>query len=304
MKQTTIKKDILFEGVGLHTGSNIKVKISPAFPDTGIRFMRVDVKNSESVAVSPYSVITTQLATGIKCGDFPISTIEHLMSALYGLGVDNALIEVDGPEIPILDGSSKPIVEMILDAGIKELGKNKKFLKVNRRIRVDLQDKWIEIIPSRFFKITFGIDFNHPLLSVQKKFVNVTAESYVNDIARARTFGFKNEVESLWKMGLAKGGSLENAVVIGEEGVLNPEGLRFEDEFVRHKILDLVGDISLIGYPILGHIRAYRSGHQLNNQFARALIESTDCYSLVEMGEQHSDTEKELVLEPQGVVWS
>lgn len=303
MKQTTIKNDILIEGIGLHTGSNIKVRILPEFPDAGIRFRRVDIKNSETVTVSPYSVVSTQLATAIKCGDLPISTIEHLMSAFYGLGVDNALVEVDGPEIPILDGSSAPIVDMILRSGIKTLSKNKKFLKVNKRVKIDLQDKWIEIIPSRFFKVTFDINFDNGFLGEQKKYINVTPDSYRAEVSKARTFGFKNEVESLWKMGLAKGGSLANAVIIGEEGVLNSEGLRYSDEFVRHKILDLIGDISLIGYPILGHIRAYRSGHQLNNQFARKLLESTDCYSIVEV-ESKSYTENELVLEPQGAVWS
>lgn len=303
MKQTTIKNDILIEGIGLHTGSKTRVRILPEFPDAGIRFRRVDVKNSETVTVSPYSVVSTQLATAIKCGDLPISTIEHLMSAFYGLGVDNALVEVDGPEIPILDGSSAPFVDMILKSGIKTLSKNKKFLKVTKRVKIDLQDKWIEIIPSRFFKITFDINFENSFLREQKKYINVTPESYRAEVSKARTFGFKNEVESLWKMGLAKGGSLANAVVIGEEGVLNSEGLRYSDEFVRHKILDLIGDISLIGYPILGHIRAYRSGHQLNNQFARKLLESTDCYSIVEF-ESKSYRENELVLEPQGAVWS
>ncbi len=301
MYQTTLKKPLVFSGVGLHTGSFIKVKILPALANHGIQFIRSDKKESKPIKISPFNVFSTQLATTLKCGDFPISTIEHVMSALYGMGVDNAFIEVEGPEVPILDGSAAPIVDLISDVGIEVLNQKRKYLKVNRRIRIERDNKWIEVIPSRFFKTTFHINFDNSLIREQKAFFNVTPKVFKNEIAKARTFGFKNEVEALWKMGLAKGGSLENAVVIDGNRVMNPDGLRFNNEFVRHKILDLIGDISLVGYRIFGHIRASKSGHQMNNLFARALLESVNCYSIIELNEKNEKENGFRVLEPQGI---
>ncbi len=303
MYQTTLKNTLVFSGVGLHTGSFIKVKIIPAFANHGIQFIRSDKKDSLPVKVSPFNVFSTQLATTLKCGEYPISTIEHVMSALYGMGVDNACIEVDGPEVPILDGSAAPIVDLINDIGIEILNEKRKYLKVKRKIRIEKDGKWIEIIPSRFFKATFHINFDNSLIKEQKAFVNLTPETFKKEIAAARTFGFREDVEALWKMGLAKGGSLENAVVVDGDKIMNPHGLRFKDEFVRHKILDLVGDISLIGYRIFGHIRASKSGHQLNNLFAKTLLESNNYYSVIEISKQHK-AEKEngfRILEPQGI---
>lgn len=303
MYQTTLKNTLVFSGVGLHTGSFIKVKIIPAFANHGIQFIRSDKKDSLPVKVSPFNVFSTQLATTLKCGEYPISTIEHVMSALYGMGVDNACIEVDGPEVPILDGSAAPIVDLINDIGIETLNEKRKYLKVKRKIRIEKDGKWIEIIPSRFFKATFHINFDNSLIKEQKAFVNLTPETFNKEIAAARTFGFREDVEALWAMGLAKGGSLENAVVVDGDKIMNPHGLRFNDEFVRHKILDLVGDISLIGYRIFGHIRASKSGHQLNNLFAKTLLESNNYYSVIELNKQHK-AEKEngfRILEPQGI---
>ena len=303
MYQTTLKKTLVFSGVGLHTGSFIKVRIIPAFANHGIQFIRSDKKDSLPVKVSPFNVFSTQLATTLKCGEYPISTIEHVMSALYGMGVDNACIEVDGPEVPILDGSATPIVDLIAKTGIEILNEKRKYLKVKRKIRIEKDGKWIEVIPSRFFKATFHINFDNSLIKEQKAFVNVTPQTFKREIAAARTFGFKDDVEALWKMGLAKGGSLENAVVVDGDKIMNPEGLRFDNEFVRHKILDLVGDVSLIGYRIFGHIRASKSGHQLNNLFAKTLLESSNYYSVIELNRQHK-TEKEngfRILEPQGI---
>jgi UDP-3-O-[3-hydroxymyristoyl] N-acetylglucosamine deacetylase len=301
--QTTLKKPLVFSGVGLHTGSFIKVKILPTFANQGIQFIRSDKKESQPIKISPFNVFSTQLATTLKCGDFPISTIEHVLSALYGMGVDNAIVQVDGPEVPILDGSAFPIVELICDAGIETLKQKRKYLKVKKKIRIEKDSKWIEIIPSRFFKTTFHISFDNSLIKEQKVFFNVTTETFKNEIAKARTFGFKKDVEELWKMGLAKGGSLDNAVVVDGNKIMNPEGLRFYNEFVRHKTLDLIGDIALVGYRIFGHIRASKSGHQLNNLFARALLESTNCYSIIELSKQPKG-EKEnglRILEPQGI---
>jgi UDP-3-O-[3-hydroxymyristoyl] N-acetylglucosamine deacetylase len=300
MRQRTLKNKIEMEGIGLHSGETMKITIHPAYPDTGVCFRRSDVE-CDYVKVSPYTVSSTQLATTIMCGKHPISTIEHLMSALYGLGIDNAKIEVSGPEVPVLDGSAKPYVEQIVAAGISEQAKARKFIKFKKRIRLEKDGKWIEIIPSRFFKVTFDIDFDNESIGQQKTFVNVTPDSFMKEIASARTFGFRQDVESLWKMGLAKGGSLDNAVVIDGDEVMNPEGLRYRDEFVRHKALDLIGDISLIGFPIFGHIRAYKAGHELNNLFARTLIESVNFYSIVELPEIDPAAVNTLELKPQGM---
>jgi UDP-3-O-[3-hydroxymyristoyl] N-acetylglucosamine deacetylase len=300
MKQRTLKNRIEVEGIGLHSGETMKVTIHPAYPDTGICFRRSDV-DCDYVRVSPYTVTSTQLATTIQCGSHTIATIEHLMSALYGLGIDNAKIEVSGPEVPILDGSSLPFVEKIVDTGVSEQAKARKFLKFKKRIRLEKDGKWIEIIPSRFFKVTFDIDFENESIGQQKAFFNVTPEAFVTQIASARTFGFRQDVEALWQMGLAKGGSMDNAIVIDGDEIMNPEGLRYRDEFVRHKALDLIGDISLLGYPIFGHIRAYKSGHNLNNLFARTLIESADYYSIIELPENDPAANNNLELKPQGI---
>ncbi|MEF3255469.1 MAG: UDP-3-O-acyl-N-acetylglucosamine deacetylase [Deferribacterales bacterium] len=280
--QTTLNSEITFSGVGLHSGKEISVKISPSYGNSGIRFKRGDIPTSDPVKISPFNVYSTQLATSIKCGDFPISTVEHLMAALYGMGIDNALVEVFGQEIPILDGSSLPYVKMIREAGIKILPQKKKYLRLNRKLVIEKDGKMIEMLPSRFMKITVNIDFDNSFIGSQKAFVNITRESFEKELAPARTFGFKKDVEKLWSLGLAKGGSMDNAVVIDDDRVLNPEGLRMPDELVKHKALDLLGDISLIGYRFFGHIRTYRSGHMINNIFARSLLISTDLYTIEE----------------------
>lgn len=301
MKQTTIGRIVSLRGIGLHSGQDVTMRVLPAFPDTGIRILKTDTRGLKDVQVSAYNVTSTELATSLGEGDSAVKTIEHLMSAFYGIGIDNALVEVEGPEIPIMDGSAKPITQMLIDAGIKCLAKPRKYLKINKKVRLEYNEKWIEIIPSRFFKVTLAIDFENSFIGQQKCFVKITPESYLNEISGARTFGFKNEVERLIQMGYAKGGSLENAVIVSEDGVLNEGGLRYEDEFVRHKILDLIGDISLVGYRILGHIRGYKTGHHLNNLFARELLQRTDAYTIYE-AEDLNIEDKELVLEPQGIV--
>lgn len=300
MKQRTLKNVIEMESIGLHTGEKMRVTIHPAYPDTGICFRRSDVE-CEYTKVSPYTVTSTQLATTIQCGNYTISTIEHLMAALYGLGVDNAKIDVSGPEVPVFDGSANAFIEAILNTGITEQAKARKFLKFKKRIRLEKDGKWIEIIPSRFFKVTFDIEFDNESIGQQKGYFNITPDTFAKDVAPARTFGFRHEVEQLWQMGLAKGGSLDTAVVLDGTEVMNPEGLRFRDEFVRHKVLDLVGDISLLGYPIFGHIRAYKSGHNLNNLFARTLIESANFYSIIELPETDPALINNLGLKPQGI---
>jgi UDP-3-O-[3-hydroxymyristoyl] N-acetylglucosamine deacetylase len=284
--QTTICSEIRFSGIGLHSGKEIQVRVHPAPADFGVRFKRGDVLNSESVKISPFSVLSTQLATSIKCGELPISTIEHISAAFYGMGVDNVLVEVFGAEVPILDGSALPFVNMINEVGIKTLTRKRKYLKINRKIVIEKDGKLIEMLPSRFMKITTHIDFDNPFIGYQKAFVNITPETFARELAPARTFGFKKDVEQLWSLGLAKGGSLDNAVVIDNDKVLNPGGLRMPDELVKHKALDLLGDLSLIGYRFFGHVRAYKSGHLINNIFARSLLISTDLYSIIEMEEE------------------
>lgn len=302
MKQTTIDKPISFEGLGLHSGQQVSMRIIPAYPDSGVRILRTDSMDSMEMHLSPFNVNSTELATTIGTGSSSVKTIEHLMSALYGLGIDNAIVEVKGGEIPIMDGSAKPLCEMIMNAGIRQLAKPRKFIKINKKIRLDYQEKWIEIIPSRFFKVTLTIDFDNPLIGLQKSFLKVSPESYLQELAGARTFGFKSEVERLRQMGLAKGGSLDNAVIVSDEGILNEGGLRYEDEFVRHKMLDLIGDISLIGHRIFGHIRGYKTGHQLNNLFARELLKRKDAYTICDAEDTIITEDKNLVLEPQGSV--
>lgn len=288
--QTTLKKPFHIEGIGLHSGKEFRADVLPAPADTGIRFKRTDVRYCDYTRVTPYTVSSTQLATTINCGELPISTIEHLMSSLYGMGIDNAYVEVSGPEIPILDGSAAPIVKAILESGIKSQGRPRKYLKVIRPVSIDMDGKVVEMVPSDNFRITFELDYPHPSIGRQVFTYDYKPETFPSEIALARTFGFKREVEALRSMGLAKGGSLENAIVLGEEeGVLNPEGLRAADEFVRHKILDMFGDLSLIGYRLEGDIKAVRSGHQVNNVFARALLEATNSYEITERKEAFAD---------------
>ncbi|BAI79545.1 UDP-3-O-[3-hydroxymyristoyl] N-acetylglucosamine deacetylase [Deferribacter desulfuricans SSM1] len=301
MYQTTIKDKLIFSGKGLHSGKFVKAVVYPALPDNGITIRRADIPGSEPIKLNPYNVVSTVLATTVNCGNYKIATVEHILSAVYGLGIDNIHIDVYGEELPILDGSAAAFVDQFINVGIKQLKKKRKYLKFTKRIRIEKGDKWIELIPSRYFKVTFGINFDNKLINEQKKFLTLTPETYAKEVAKARTFGFKNEVEMLWKMGLAKGGSLENAIVIDKDKILNEDGLRYNDEFVRHKILDLIGDISLIGYRFYGHIRAYKSGHELNNYFAKTLLESKSCYKVVELDEQYNfNPYKSLVLEPQG----
>ncbi|MDR0453717.1 MAG: UDP-3-O-acyl-N-acetylglucosamine deacetylase [Deferribacteraceae bacterium] len=284
MFQTSLRKEFSFFGIGLHSGKNIFVRVMPAPPDTGIQFCRTDVVNCPFVRISPFNVTFTQLATTISCGDFPISTVEHLTSALYGLGVDNAYIDVGGPEVPILDGSAAPIASMIAEAGITHLGTKRKYLTIVRPVEIEIDDKLVRGSVSDDFEITFEIDYQHKAICCKKRFLALTPELYFHTVANSRTFGFQKDVEMLWKMGLAKGGSLDNAIVLDDNnGILNEGGLRHSSEFVSHKILDIIGDVSLIGYRILGHIYAVKSGHHVNNLFARRLIESMNSYRISEV---------------------
>ncbi|HBA88439.1 MAG TPA: UDP-3-O-[3-hydroxymyristoyl] N-acetylglucosamine deacetylase [Geobacter sp.] len=284
--QQTLGNKATFSGIGLHTGKLITLTLRPADPGTGIVFHRVDLSPAVSIEARSANVVNTRLSTTIGRGEVSVSTIEHLMAALYGCGIDNAHVDINGPEVPIMDGSAAPFVTAITKAGIKESKKPRKFLVVKKPVSVVEGDKKASIIPSRHYKISFDMQFAHPAVKSQSKSLLFSQNSFVDDFASARTFGFLAEVEMMKSHGLALGGSLENAVVIGDNGVINPEGLRFQDEFVRHKILDSVGDYSLCGHRLIGHVKAAKSGHDLNHKLVTELLKRPDCYTLIEFTPQ------------------
>ncbi len=284
--QRTLKKAISFSGIGLHTGNQINVTLRPADANNGIIFHRSEGDRTISIEAKADNVTDTRLATVIGKGDLKVSTVEHLMAALYAFGIDNLHIDIDGPEVPIMDGSADEFVRMINEAGLSNLSQSRKYLAIRKPISVIDGEKRISIIPSRFFRVTSDIAFDHPSIALQNRSIKLSSEVFSRDIARARTFGFLKEVEYLKANGLARGGSYDNAVVIGDEGVLNPDGLRYSDEFVRHKILDTIGDFSLTGYPILGHIRTYKSGHDINHKTVQKILASPDCWQLVEFSDK------------------
>ena len=274
LRQRTLKSLVSATGVGLHTGQKVRMSLRPAQPDTGIVFRRLDLPGAADLPARADLVGESRLCSCLVRGDVKIFTIEHLMSALYGLGVDNAYVDLDGPEVPIMDGSAAPFVLLIQQAGVEEQGAPKRFLRVKKRIVARDGDKWAALEPHEGFKLSFSIVFKHPVIlkSNTELTVDFATTSYLKEVARARTFGFVHDVEDLRESGLAQGGGLENAVVLDEHRVLNAEGLRFGDEFIRHKILDAIGDLYLLGRPLLAAFSAYKSGHDLNNQLLRALI--------------------------------
>jgi UDP-3-O-[3-hydroxymyristoyl] N-acetylglucosamine deacetylase len=281
--QHTLRRSISCTGIGLHSGNKVTLTLKPAAADSGICFRRSDLGGVEIPATVAH-LSGIKYATGLSHAEGTVDTVEHLLSALSALGVDNAVVELNHPEVPIMDGSAAPWVYLIHEAGVKRLGAPRRCLKVLRPIALSRGDKRIAVYPSDHFKVTYSIAFDHPLLRHQSRTMRITADAFVEEIAPARTFGFLNEVEMLRQQGLALGGSLENAIVIGDTGVLN-NALRFEDEFVRHKILDVIGDLSLIGHPIVGHVVAHRGGHALHTAFAAQVLEDADAWSLVEAPE-------------------
>jgi len=278
--QRTIRRPIACAGIGLHSGKKVTLSLKPAAADTGIRFRRTDLGGLEIPAKAAH-VGGISYATKLTREHGSVDTVEHLLAALVSSGVDNVVIELNTPEVPIMDGSSAPFIYLIQEAGIKRLSSARKYLKVQRPITLSQGDKHIALYPSEHFKVTYSIAFDHPMLRHQARTVRVTEESFAEDIAPARTFCFLKEVEMLRQNGLALGGSLDNAIVIGESGVLN-SALRFEDEFVRHKILDVIGDLALVGHPIIGHVVAHRGGHALHTAFAARVLEEADAWTLVE----------------------
>jgi UDP-3-O-[3-hydroxymyristoyl] N-acetylglucosamine deacetylase len=277
--QRTLRRSISCTGIGLHSGHKVSLSLKPAPADFGIRFRRSDLGGLE-IPATVDNLASIRYATGLACGEGSVATVEHLLAALVSLGVDNAIVDLNHPEVPIMDGSASPFVYLIHEAGVKCLAVPRRFLKVVRPIALSSGDKRIALYPSDHFKVTYSISFDHPLLRHQSRTLEINEESFVEEIASARTFGFLKEVEKLRQNGLALGGSLDNAIVLGETSVLN--ALRFEDEFVRHKILDVLGDLALVGHRVIGHLVAHRGGHALHTAFAGKILEETDAWRLME----------------------
>jgi UDP-3-O-[3-hydroxymyristoyl] N-acetylglucosamine deacetylase len=283
IRQRTLKSVVTATGVGLHGGRKVNLVLRPANVDTGIIFYRVDVKPAVELPVDPYSVCDTRLCSGLEKNGHKVGTIEHLMSALAGLGIDNLHIEVDAPEIPILDGSAGPFVFLLQSAGIVEQPAPKKFLRVKKTVEYREEDKLVRLSPYDGFRLQFSIIFNHPAVDSTSTEVEIdfAKDSYVRDVSRARTFGFMQDVEFMQANGLALGGSLENAIVVDEHRVLNAEGLRYADEFVKHKVLDAIGDLYICGHPLLAAYTAHKAGHALNNRLLRILLEDSTAWEIV-----------------------
>ncbi|MBL8439270.1 MAG: UDP-3-O-acyl-N-acetylglucosamine deacetylase [Zoogloeaceae bacterium] len=283
IKQRTLKTIVTATGVGLHGGRKVTLSLRPAAPDTGIVFCRTDLDPVVEMPANPYSVVDTRMCSGLQQGDVKVGTVEHLMSALAGLGIDNAWVDVDAPEIPILDGSAGPFVFLIQSAGIVEQPAPKRFLRVKKLVEYVEGDKWVRLAPYDGFRLEFSIVFNHPAIdrTGTQVCVDFAEQAYTRDVARARTFGFMQEVEYLRDHGLAQGGSLDNAIVMDEYRVLNADGLRYADEFVKHKVLDAIGDLYLVGHPLLAAYSAHKAGHALNNQILRVLLEDASAWEIV-----------------------
>ena len=283
INQRTLKNVIRATGVGLHTGEKVYLTLRPAAVNTGVVFRRVDLDPVVELSAKPNRVGDTRLSTALKEGDASVSTVEHLMSALAGLGIDNVYVELTSPEVPIMDGSAAPFVFLVQSAGVIEQNAPKEFIRVTKPIKVEDGDKWAMFEPFEGFKVSFAINFDHPIFakSPQQATVDFSTTSFVKEVSRARTFGFMHEVEALREAGLALGGSHDNAIVMDSYSILNDDGLRYEDEFVKHKILDAIGDLYLLGHPLIGAFSAYKSGHALNNKLLRALVAQPDAWELV-----------------------
>jgi len=274
IKQRTLKNVIRATGVGLHTGKKVFLTLRPAAVDTGIIFRRVDLDVPVEIKACPENVGDTRLSTSLVKGEVKISTVEHLLSAIAGLGIDNAYVDLSAPEVPIMDGSAGPFVFLIQSAGIQEQNAPKRFIRIKRTIRVQDGDKWAMFEPFDGFKVGFTIDFDHPVFKTgqQTAVVDFSTTSFVKEVSRARTFGFMRDIEHLRERELALGGSLDNAIVVDDYRILNEDGLRYEDEFVKHKILDAIGDLYLLGHSLIGAFSGYKSGHELNNRLLCTLL--------------------------------
>ncbi|QSA95919.1 UDP-3-O-acyl-N-acetylglucosamine deacetylase [Methylococcus sp. EFPC2] len=283
IRQRTLKNVMRATGVGLHTGEKVYLTLRPAAPDTGIKFRRVDLPEPVVIDAKPENVGETILSTTLVNGSVKISTVEHLLSAFAGLGIDNAYVDVSAAEVPIMDGSAGPFVFLLQSAGIEEQNAPKRFIRIKKAIRVEDGDKWASFEPYEGFKVTFTIDFDHPafLKDNQTASIDFSSTSFVKEVSRARTFGFMRDIEALRKNKLALGGSMDNAIVVDNYRILNEDGLRYADEFVKHKILDAIGDLYLLGHSLIGSFEGYKAGHGLNNRLLRELLKQEDAWEEV-----------------------
>ena len=283
IEQRTLKNVIRATGVGLHTGEKVYLTLRPAPVDTGVVFRRIDLDVPVEVPARADNVGDTRLSTSLEKDGVKISTVEHLMSAFAGIGIDNAYVDLTAPEVPIMDGSAGPFVFLLQSAGIEEQSSAKKYIRIKKKLRLEDGDKWAQFQPLDGFKVSFTIDFDHPVIknAVQVATVDFSTTSFVKEVSRARTFGFMHDLEALRNAGLARGGSLDNAIVMDNYHILNEDGLRYEDEFVKHKVLDAIGDLYLLGHPLIGEFSAYKSGHELNNRLLRKLINDKSAYEVV-----------------------
>jgi UDP-3-O-[3-hydroxymyristoyl] N-acetylglucosamine deacetylase len=283
IQQRTLKNMVRATGVGLHTGEKVHLTLRPAQPDTGIVFRRIDLEPPVEIKADPYAVHDTRLSSCLEKDGVRVQTVEHLMSALAGLGVDNLHVDVTAAEVPIMDGSAGPFVFLLQSAGIEEQAAPKRFIRILQPVEVRDGDKWVRFEPYNGFRLELAIDYAHPVFdaSAQKVVVDFSTTSYVKEVARARTFGFMQDVESMRAQGLALGGSLDNAIVMDEYRVLNSDGLRYDNEFVKHKVLDAIGDLYLLGHPLIGAFSGHKSGHAMNNRLLRALLERQEAWEFV-----------------------
>jgi len=280
IRQRTLKNIIRATGIGLHTGEKVYLTLRPAAVDTGIVFRRVDLDEPVEIAATPDNVGDTRLSTTLIHNNVRVSTVEHLLSAMAGLGIDNAYIDVSAPEVPIMDGSAGPFVFLIQSAGIEEQNAAKRFIRIKKTVIVEDGDKWARFDPFEGFKVSFNIDFQHPVFQSQSQTTTVdfSSTSFVKEVSRARTFGFMRDIEQLRENNLVLGGSLDNAIVMDDYRVLNEDGLRYRDEFVKHKVLDAIGDLYLLGCSLIGEFSGYKSGHELNNRLLRSLLANEDAW--------------------------
>jgi len=298
IRQRTLKNVIRATGVGLHSGEKVYMTLRPAAPDTGIVFRRTDFSRPVEIRADATLVGDTSLCTALVKGDVRVMTIEHLLSAMAGLGIDNAYVDLSTAEVPIMDGSAGPFVFLLQSAGIEEQNKPKKFVRIKSTIKVEDGDKWARFEPFEGFKVGFTIDFNHPMFqkSVSSAEIDFSTTSFVKEVSRARTFGFMKDIEYLRERNLALGGSMDNAIVLDDYRVLNDDGLRYEDEFVKHKILDAIGDLYLLGHPLIGAFYGFKSGHALNNKLARALLADRSAWEYATFEDEEAASASPLTL--------
>lgn len=283
VRQRTLKNPVQATGVGLHTGERVDLALRPAPVNSGIVFRRVDLDPVVEIRAEAHAVKDTRLSTCLEELGVRVATIEHLMSAFAGLGVDNAIVELNSAEVPIMDGSAGTFIFLLQSAGIAEQSAPKKFIRIRKSVEVRDGDKWVRFEPYNGYKLSFTINFSHPVFAATKQdvVIDLGEDSYIRDVSRARTFGFMQEVEAMRAQGLALGGNLDNAIVMDEYRVINPDGLRFEDEFVKHKVLDAIGDLYLLGHPLIGAFYGHKSGHALNNALLRTLLADEDAWEFV-----------------------